>query len=68
MAVRYAVEGLHRVRIVQGESLKTTRKLKEEIKRLEEQNSRYQQDALHFHNMEKFMIEAAKDKDERHKS
>ncbi|KAK7692033.1 hypothetical protein QCA50_005438 [Cerrena zonata] len=67
MAVRYAVEGLHRVRIVQGESQKATKRLKEDISRLERENSELQQDKLHLQNMEKFMIDATNDKEEKFK-
>ena len=67
MAVRYAVESLHRVRIVQEESLKKGMRLSDEIARLEKEKTELENRNSHLEDMEKYMIDAANDKDDKHK-
>lgn len=67
MAVRYAVESLHRVRIVQEESLKKGMRLSDEIARLEKEKTELENRNSHLEDMEKYMIGAANDKDDKHK-
>ena len=67
MAVRYAVESLHRVRIVQEESLKKGTRLSDEIARLEKEKTELENRNSHLEDMEKYMIGAANDKDDKHK-
>ena len=67
MAVRYAVESLRRVRIVQEESLKKGMRLSDEIARLEKEKTELENRNSHLEDMEKYMIGAANDKDDKHK-
>ena len=53
MAVRYAVESLHRVRIVQEESLKKGMRLSDEIARLEKEKTELENRNSHLEDMEK---------------